>query len=137
MNLISIIEGNPQTLPQIRIDDVETESCLNVTAITCPNNLRLIIICRLGTCVRSISCSGANARSTSRCEIGINHDHDHDHDHRHVACIIGLLTLRHILTYFSIRIFVSFLNPQRGRRGQERSVVNARGEWGGGARHWR
>jgi hypothetical protein len=25
-----------------------------VTAIICPNNLRLIIICRLGTCVRSI-----------------------------------------------------------------------------------
>jgi hypothetical protein len=46
---ISIIEGNPQTLPQIRIDDVEAESCLNVTAIICPNNLRLIIICRLGT----------------------------------------------------------------------------------------
>jgi hypothetical protein len=37
---------------QIRIDDVEAESCLNVTAIS-PNNLRLIIICRLGTCVRS------------------------------------------------------------------------------------
>jgi hypothetical protein len=34
---ISIIEGNPQTLPQIRIDDVEAESCLNVTAIICPN----------------------------------------------------------------------------------------------------
>jgi hypothetical protein len=43
---ISIIEGNPQTLPQIRIDNVEAESCLNVTAIICPNNLRLIIICR-------------------------------------------------------------------------------------------
>jgi hypothetical protein len=26
---ISIIEGNPQTLPQIRIDDVEATSCLN------------------------------------------------------------------------------------------------------------
>jgi hypothetical protein len=50
---MSIIEGNPQTLPQIRIDDVEAESCLNVTAIICPNNVRLIIICRLGTCVRS------------------------------------------------------------------------------------
>jgi hypothetical protein len=34
---ISIIEGNPQTLPQIRIDDVEAEGCLNVTAIICPN----------------------------------------------------------------------------------------------------
>jgi hypothetical protein len=34
---ISIIEGNPQTLPQIRIDDIEAESCLNVTVITCPN----------------------------------------------------------------------------------------------------
>jgi hypothetical protein len=36
---ISIIEGNPQTLglPQIRIDDVVAESCLNVTAIICPN----------------------------------------------------------------------------------------------------
>jgi hypothetical protein len=34
---ISIIERNPQTLPQIRIDDVEAESCLNVTAIICPN----------------------------------------------------------------------------------------------------
>jgi hypothetical protein len=53
---ISIIEGNPQTVPQIRIDDVEAESCLNVTAaIICPNNLRHIIICRLVTCVRSIS----------------------------------------------------------------------------------
>jgi hypothetical protein len=51
---ISIIEGNPQALPQIRIDDVEATGCLNVTAIICPNNLRLIIICRLGTCVRSI-----------------------------------------------------------------------------------
>jgi hypothetical protein len=29
---ISIIEGNPQTLPQIRID----ASCLHVTAIICP-----------------------------------------------------------------------------------------------------
>jgi hypothetical protein len=48
------VQGNPQMLPQIRIDDVEAESCLNVTAIICPNNLRLIIICRLGTCVRSI-----------------------------------------------------------------------------------
>jgi hypothetical protein len=34
----SFIEGNTQTLPQIRIDDVEAESCLNVTAIICPNN---------------------------------------------------------------------------------------------------
>jgi hypothetical protein len=34
---ISIIEGNPQTLPQIRIDYVEAEGCLNVTAIICPN----------------------------------------------------------------------------------------------------
>jgi hypothetical protein len=34
---ISIIEGNPQMLPQIRIDDVEAESCLNVTAIICSN----------------------------------------------------------------------------------------------------
>jgi hypothetical protein len=34
---ISIIEGNPQTLPQIRIDDVEAEGCLNVTATICPN----------------------------------------------------------------------------------------------------
>jgi hypothetical protein len=49
---IYIIEGNPQTLPQIKIDDVEVTSCLNVTAIICPNNLRLIIICRLGTRVR-------------------------------------------------------------------------------------
>jgi hypothetical protein len=44
---ISIIEGNPQTLPQI--DDVEAESYLNVTAIICPNNLRCQ--CRLGTCL--------------------------------------------------------------------------------------
>jgi hypothetical protein len=51
---ISIIEGNPQTLPQIRIDDVEATNCLNVTAIICTNNLRLITICRLGTCVRSM-----------------------------------------------------------------------------------
>jgi hypothetical protein len=48
------IEMFPQTLPQIRIDDVEARSCLNATAIICPNNLRLIIICRLGTCARSI-----------------------------------------------------------------------------------
>jgi hypothetical protein len=48
---ISIIEGNPQTLPQIRIDDVEAESCLNV--INLSQSARLIIICRLGTCVRS------------------------------------------------------------------------------------
>jgi hypothetical protein len=46
---ISIIEGNPQTLPQIRIDDVEA---------TCHSHhlsqsAHLIIICRLGTCVRS------------------------------------------------------------------------------------
>jgi hypothetical protein len=41
---ISIIEGNPQTLPQIRIDDVEATSCLNVTAIICASNLSLIII---------------------------------------------------------------------------------------------
>jgi hypothetical protein len=34
---ISIIERNPQTLPQIRVDDVEAEGCLNVTAIICPN----------------------------------------------------------------------------------------------------
>jgi hypothetical protein len=34
---ISIIEGTPQTLPQITIDDVEAEGCLNVTAIICPN----------------------------------------------------------------------------------------------------
>jgi hypothetical protein len=55
LSVISIIEGNPQTLPQIRIDDVEAaESCLNVTAIICLNNLRLIMICRLVTCVRSI-----------------------------------------------------------------------------------
>jgi hypothetical protein len=58
---ISIIEGNPQMPPQIRIDDVEATSCLNVICpnnlrclnVICPNNLRLIIICRLGTCVRS------------------------------------------------------------------------------------
>jgi hypothetical protein len=50
---ISITEWNPQTLTQIRIDDVEATSCLNVTAIISPNNLRLIIIGRLGTCVRS------------------------------------------------------------------------------------
>jgi hypothetical protein len=37
---ISIIEGNPQ----IRIDDDKAESCLNVTAIIFPNNMRLIII---------------------------------------------------------------------------------------------
>jgi hypothetical protein len=41
---ISVIQ-----LPQIRIDDAEAESCFNVTAITCPNNLHLIIICILGT----------------------------------------------------------------------------------------
>jgi hypothetical protein len=52
---ISIIEGNPQTLPQKRIDDVEATSCVNITAIICPNNLCLIIICRLGTSVRSNS----------------------------------------------------------------------------------
>jgi hypothetical protein len=34
---ISIIERNPQTLHQIMIDDVEVESCLNVTATICPN----------------------------------------------------------------------------------------------------
>jgi hypothetical protein len=34
---ILIIERNPQTLPQIRIDDVEAERCLNITAITCPS----------------------------------------------------------------------------------------------------
>jgi hypothetical protein len=34
---ILIIEGNPQTLPQIEIDDVEATSCLNVTAIICPS----------------------------------------------------------------------------------------------------
>jgi hypothetical protein len=34
---ISIIEGNPQMLPQIRIDDVEAEGCLNVTAIIYPS----------------------------------------------------------------------------------------------------
>jgi hypothetical protein len=33
----SIIEGNPQMLPQIRIDDVEAEDCLDVTAIICPS----------------------------------------------------------------------------------------------------
>jgi hypothetical protein len=37
LTAISIIEGNPQTLPQIRIDDVEAECCLDVTAIICPN----------------------------------------------------------------------------------------------------
>jgi hypothetical protein len=58
---ISIIDGNPQTLPQIRIEyDVEAESCLNVTAIVCPNNLRLIIKCRLGTCVRPTLFTTAN-----------------------------------------------------------------------------
>jgi hypothetical protein len=65
---ISIIEGNPQA-PQIRIDDVEAESCLNVTAIICPNNLRLIIICRLGTCVRSrkyMACGNLVPRSLFR-----------------------------------------------------------------------
>jgi hypothetical protein len=46
---ISVIQGNPQMVPQIRIDDVEAASCLNVTAIVCPNNLRLIIICRFAT----------------------------------------------------------------------------------------
>jgi hypothetical protein len=50
---ISVIQGKPQILPQIRIDDVEAASCLNVTTIICPNNVHLIIICRLGTCVRS------------------------------------------------------------------------------------
>jgi hypothetical protein len=50
---ISVMQGNPQTPPQIRMDDVEAESCLNITAIISPNNLCLIIICRLGTCARS------------------------------------------------------------------------------------
>jgi hypothetical protein len=50
---ISVIQWNTQMLPQIRIDDVEAESCLNVAAIICPNNLHLVIIFRLGTCVRS------------------------------------------------------------------------------------
>jgi hypothetical protein len=40
---ISIIEGNLQTLPQIRIDDFEETSCLNATAIICPSNLSLIM----------------------------------------------------------------------------------------------
>jgi hypothetical protein len=40
---VSSIEGNHQTLPQIRIDDVEATRCLNVTAIICPNNLRLSV----------------------------------------------------------------------------------------------
>jgi hypothetical protein len=31
-------------LPPSRIDDVEAEVCLNVTAIICPNLQRLIII---------------------------------------------------------------------------------------------
>jgi hypothetical protein len=48
-------------------------------------------------------------------------DDDDDDDLRQIACIIiGLLTFR---PYTSIRIFVSFLNPQRetrGRRSQER-----------------
>jgi hypothetical protein len=44
---------SPNATPNIWIDDVEAASCLNVTAIICPNNLRLIIICRLGTRVRS------------------------------------------------------------------------------------
>jgi hypothetical protein len=38
---ISVIQGDPQ----IRIDDVETASCLHVIAIICPKNLRLIIMC--------------------------------------------------------------------------------------------
>jgi hypothetical protein len=64
---ISIIEGHPQTLPQIKIYDDEATSCLNVTAIICPNNLRLIIICRLGTrhSVRSsvyVKCAFAGAK---------------------------------------------------------------------------
>jgi hypothetical protein len=63
---ISIIEGNPQTLPQIRIDDVEVTSCLNVTAIICPSNLSLIIIlCRLGTRVRSNRTVFLIARNTN------------------------------------------------------------------------
>jgi hypothetical protein len=55
---ISIIEVDPQALLQIRIDDVGATSCLNVTAIICPNNLRVIIICKLGTCVRSNKLQG-------------------------------------------------------------------------------
>jgi hypothetical protein len=39
---ISVMQGIPKMLPQIRIDDVEAVSCLDVTAITCPNDLRLI-----------------------------------------------------------------------------------------------
>jgi hypothetical protein len=35
--IVIVIEGNPQALPQIRIDDVEAEGCLNVTAVICPN----------------------------------------------------------------------------------------------------
>jgi hypothetical protein len=34
---MAIIEGNLQTLPQIRIDDVEAEGCFNVTAIITAN----------------------------------------------------------------------------------------------------
>jgi hypothetical protein len=50
-------------LPQIRTDDVEAESCLNVTAmIICPNNLHLIIICRLGTYVFGLRCYRAADR---------------------------------------------------------------------------
>jgi hypothetical protein len=73
---ISNIEGNPQTLPQIRIDDVEAESCLNVTSIICPNNLRLIIICRLGTsCVRSKPISTTSSSiGTIRCVTDIPFD---------------------------------------------------------------
>jgi hypothetical protein len=57
---ISIIEGNPQTLPQIRIDDVEATSCLNVTAIILSQSARLIIqirdMCSV-YCSRYMSCA--------------------------------------------------------------------------------
>jgi hypothetical protein len=64
---ISVVQGNPQMLPQIRINDVEAKRCLKVTAIICPMNLRLIIIglCRLGTCVRSIYLSGVRHSVTT------------------------------------------------------------------------
>jgi hypothetical protein len=46
------MEGNPQTLPQIRIDDVEAEGSTSQPSSV--PSARLIMICRLGTCVRSI-----------------------------------------------------------------------------------
>jgi hypothetical protein len=45
---------SPNAIPKQRLMTMRQQlSCLNVTAIICPNNLRLIMICRLGTRVRS------------------------------------------------------------------------------------